>query len=273
MEINMRKGLHILAAAVLTLLLVGCSKADFSAQYDMTETDTGWEVQLENLQVDMESGCLESSEDRNLAVYQLQTAEKNALEFLGDAEAANKTIRCRFLAGDGLTQCTDGQIDIYYYATLPQPLTNLMIQVMAGTEAPDWLREGLGACGADRMGESLLDSYAACLEELEDRRTDRQASEASISVLAADLYRKDVEKEALQLGDMMEGISRQKDAQAAERFRGAYCIYAGSFVDYLIDEHGMESVMRVYRGADFDDEMHTTWEKARESWIEERLTE
>lgn len=264
------------AAVMMTMLLVSCQKADFSAAYEYVKTEKAYQTKAEGLQVEIELGCLEKEDDRNLAVYQLEAALKNARDFLGSFCRLDEPIQCRILSGDGFTTLGDRQLDIYYYETVPQPYTNYMIQILAGFETADWLREGLAAYGADQMGESLLDSYAASLTELDFIRTREEeegGSKAKVTELAKALYAAEAQSEAAKLGDLLMAVSEFTEAEEAGKYRGAYCIYAGSFVEYLTDKMGLDAVMQIYQGADFSQVMGKSLEAARQGWIKERLTD
>ncbi len=269
---NMRRMCCILLVLCLTFVGVGCSGEKAPQSYEYTESETVAVTETENLQVTIENGILEKQNDRDWAVYNLQQAHLNAVSFLGEGYAVTEPIRCCIYAGDGLTQMEEGALDIYFYETVEQPYTNYMIQILAGLDAPDWLREGLAAYGADLAEESLLSSYGSVLIELDSLRNvdeEEKAEYADVSALARLLYEAGSHEEALELGDMLETMSQMETAEEAAQYRGAYCIYAGSFVKYLAESKGLDEVMKVYQGEDFTAAMGKSLTAMHKAWIAE----
>ncbi len=272
---NMRRMCCILLMLCLAFTFVGCSGEKAPQSYEYTESETVAITETENLQVTIEKGILEEQNDRDWAVYNLQQAYANAADFLGEEYAAENPIRCCIYAGDGLTQIGEGALDIYFYETLEQPYTNYMIQTLAGLNVPDWLREGLAAYGADLAEESLLSSYGSTLPELDSLRNEKdeeKAEYADISALARLLYEAGSHEEALELGDMLETMSEMETAEEAAQYRGAYCIYAGSFLKYLAESKGLDEVMKVYQGEDFTAAMGKSLTAMHKAWIAETFT-
>lgn len=265
----MRKMCCWLLAAVL-LLLVGCGSEKAPQSYTYQETEAGSVTETDHLQVTIEAGCLKETDDKDWAVYQLEQAYEKAASFLGVDGSAEEPIRCTICAGDGLTRIQEAALEIYFYETVEQPYTNYMIQTLAGINAPDWLREGLAAYGADQAGESLLNSYAATLTELDSYRTEEDKEspvEKDITTLAKALYVAGNQEEALLLGDMLLTMSQMEDPEMAGQYHGAYCIFAGSFVKYLVEEKGLEAVLKVYQGEDFNTVMGQPLATAQKAWI------
>lgn len=271
---NMRRMCCVLLVLCLALAAVGCGGEDAPQSYEYTESETVAVTETDTLQVTIENGILEEKNDKDWAVYKLQQAYANAVSFLGE-DYAVKPIRCCIYAGDGLTQMGEGALDIYFYETVEQPYTNYMIQILAGLDAADWLREGLAAYGADLAEESLLSSYGSVLTELDVlRNVDdvEKAEYADVSALAQLLYEAGSQEKALELGDMLGNMSQMKTAEEAAQYRGAYCIYAGSFVKYLAETKGLEEVLKVYQGEDFTAVMGKSLTAMHKAWIADTFT-
>ncbi len=272
---NMRRMCCFLLVLCLGFAAIGCGGEVAPQSYEYTESETVAIAETENLQVTIENGILEEKNDRDWAVYNLQQAYANAVSFLGEDFAAAEPIRCCIYAGDGLTQIGEYALDIYFYETVEQPYTNYMIQILAGLDASDWLREGLAAYGADLAKESLLSSYGSILTALDGLRTvedEEKAEYADISALARLLYEAGSHEDALELGDMLEAMSQMKTAEEAAKYRGAYCIYAGSFVKYLVETKGLDEVLKVYQGEDFTVVMGKALSSMQKAWIADTFT-
>lgn len=272
---KMRRMCCVLLVLCLALAAVGCGGEDAPQSYEYTESETVAVTETDNLQVTIENGILEEKNDKDWAVYKLQQAYANAVSFLGEDYAAAERIRCCIYAGDGLTQMREDALDIYFYETVEQPYTNYMIQILAGIDAADWLREGLAAYGADLTEESLLSSYGSVLTELDVLRNvddDEKAEYADVSALAQLLYEAGSQEKALELGDMLESMSQMKTAEEAAQYRGAYCIYAGSFVKYLAETKGLEEVLKVYQEEDFTAVMGKSLTAMHKAWIADTFT-
>lgn len=255
------------AALVCVLLLAGCQTQKAPKSYEYTEKNGVSYTQAGGLRFCIED---ESVNDKDEAVYCLEQALQKAQAFLGSGYTVQEEMACYLHAGEGASQQANGQLDIYYYDQAEQPYINYMIQLLAGTEVQDWLREGLAACGAAQMGESLLDSYAKEVKELQAfHQTEAEQKPAGLTVLAQTLYAAGSYQEALKLGDMMQAISQMKSAQEAGNYRAAYCIYAGSFVEYLIDKYGQEAVLEEYR--QLEKLTDSALEEEKQNWIKERL--
>ena len=271
---KMRRMCCVLLTLLLMIGLNGCKGEDAPKSYEYTQSETLILLETDKLQITIEKGILEEENDRNWAVYRLEQAYDNALEFLGEDYVREEKLRCCIYAGDGLTQISEEALDVYFYETVEQPYTNYMIQVLAGTKASDWLREGLAAYGADQSEESLLDSFGGILTELDVLRTseDEEKEEyADISALARVLYEDGSFEDALTLGDMLKTMSSMETAEEAARYRASYCIYAGSFVQYLVQNEGLEQVLRVYNGEEFQSVMGQSITALQKKWIDETL--
>lgn len=273
---KMRRMCCVCLSLVLAFGMVGCKGEEAPKSYEYTQSETVIVTETEQLQITIEKGVWDedNENDRNWAVYRLEQAYNHAVDFLGEEYANEKKIRCCICAGDGLTRISEGMLDIYFYETVEQPYTNYMIQILAGTNAPDWLREGLAAYGADLKEESLIDSYGISLTELDALRAvenKEKAEYANISKLAQILYAAAVYEEAVDLGDMLKAISSMETAEEAARYHAAYCIYAGSFVQYLVENKGLDQVLRVYKGEEFDNVMGQTMHALKNEWIAETL--
>lgn len=276
----MRKIVKTLLICMMVLLVAGCGAQKAPEAYEYKEENGQFVTQTEGMQVYIEEGSFETEEERDWAVYRLKEALQSAKSFLGEKNNGKSDIACRVHAGDGFTEITEEGLEVYYFGTVEQPYTNYMIQVLVGTEAPDYLREGLAAYGADQMKESLLNSYGAPLTALDsfrqtekDEKAEEEGPYIGITELAKALHEAKVEPEAAKLGDLMAAISQAENGQAAGEYRGAYCIYAGSFVEYLAEEKGLDAVLSVYRGKNFEEVMGQPLEKVRQSWLQERLVE
>lgn len=255
------------AALAGMLFLAGCQTQKAPKSYAYTEENGVMCTEAGGLHFCLEDNSVKNEDE---AVYQLEQALQKAQAFLGAGAAVQEDMVCYLHAGEGVSQQTNGQLNIYYYGKMNQPYINYMIQLLAGTETQDWLREGLAAYGAEQMGESLLDSYAEQMEQLSVfRKTDEEEVQTGITVLAQTLYRTGEYGEALKLGDMMQSISQMESAQKAGSYRAAYCIYAGSFVEYLIDQYGQEALLQEYQQP--DKLTGSALEAEKQMWIEERL--
>ena len=272
---KMRRMCCLLLAVLMLITVTGCGREEAPQSFEYTKTETAYHADSENLQVTIEVGCLEDENDRDWAVYDLQQAYLSASDFLGEAVSTGGPIRCMIYAGDGLSQVQPEGLDIYYYETVQQPYVNYMIQALMGLDAPDWLREGLAAYGADQADESLLDSYASGIEALDAFRVEEEAEAeavtADITSLAVSLYTAGVQEDAIQLGDLLQATSQLESAEEAAQYRGAYCIYAGSFVAYLAEEKGLDAVLKVYQGEEFDAVMGQSLKAAKQAWITNTL--
>lgn len=273
----MRKMCCLLLVLLFVLPAAGCGKESAPQSYEYTKSETVYVTETENLQMTIEVGCLEDQNDRDWAVYNLQKACNSALTFLDELSfTMDEPIQCTIHAGDGLTEIQAGEMDIYFYETVDQPYINYMLQALLGTDAPDWLREGLAAYGADQMGESLLNSYGLVLTELDGLRGEESdvatPAEKDITALATILHQADTQEEALLLGDMLQTMSQMETAEEAAQYRGAYCIYAGSFVEYLAEEKGLASVINVYQGEEFSSVMGKPFSDFQKAWIADTFT-
>ena len=271
---KMRRMCCVLLGFMLLTSLVGCKGEKAPESYEYTQAESLFLTETDQLQITIEKGILEEENDRNWAVYRLAQAYDRAVDFLGEEYAGKEKIRCCIYAGDGLTQISEGALEIYFYETVDQPYTNYMIQALAGIDASDWLREGLAAYGADLAQESLLDSYGSVLTELDELRVtedEEKAEYADVSALARVLYSGGSLEEALALDDMLMTMSTMGTAEEAARYRASYCIYAGSFVQYLAENEGIDKVLRVYDGEDFKSVMGKTITAVKEDWIAETL--
>lgn len=265
-----RRMCGVLIFFLLTLSLVGCKEEKAPKSYEYVQSETVVTVETDELQITIEKGILEEKIARDWAVYRLEQAYNNAKDFLGEGYSLEEKLRCCIYAGDGLTQISENALDIYFYETVEQPYTNYMIQVMAGINVQDWLREGLAAYGADMTGESLLDSYGSVLPELDAMRTaedGEKAEYADVSALARVLYESGSFEDALVLGDMLKTMSSMETPDEAARYRVSYCIYAGSFVQYLAKNEGLDQVLRVYNGEEFESVMGQSVIALQKEWI------
>lgn len=257
--------LGILALAFI-LLLAGCQKTAENYQYTM---ENGlYYTQIDALIIGLEKDAV-SEKERDAAVQCMGEAFQKAQAFLGEAFSQQAEQYCYLHAGAGVSQVLEDSLHIYYYEAAAQPYVNYMIQLLAGSDVPDWFYEGLAAYGADQMGETLLDSYAAGMKALDEYRSEEKT--AGVTELARALYQKNVQPQAAELGDMMQAIALFSNAEEAGEYRAAYCIYAGSFVEYLVEQYGKETVLQEYQKAEQFTEAFL--EKNRQKWIKERLTE
>ena len=261
----------LLLSLLLVIGLVGCGDEKAPESYTYTQSETWVLTETDDLQISIEKEILEDENDRNWAVYHLEQAYREALTFLGDGYAQEEKLRCCIYAGDGLTQISEETLEIFYYDTVEQPYTNYMIQALAGIQVPDWMREGLAAYGADLSRESLLESYGKNLSELDCLRAEKDEEKveyAGVSALARILYETGSFEEVLELGDLMKIMSQKETAEEADRCRAAYCIFAGSFVQYLTETEGLEAVLRIYNGEEFKSVMGKKFTTMHKEWIE-----
>lgn len=259
-----RLGILMLA---FILLLAGCQKTT-TKSYQYTMENGLYYTQTDALTIELEERAV-SDQERDAAVQCMDEAFLKAQAFLGEAFSQEEEQYCYLHAGDGVSQVLEDGLHIYYYGDAAQPYVNYMIQLLAGGEVPDWFYEGLAAYGANQAGETLLTSYALEIAELDEWRS--QEKPAGVTELAKTLYQANVHVQAAELGDMIEAIALFSEAQEAREYRAAYCIYAGSFVEYLVEQYGKEAVLQEYQKKDqFTD---TFLEQNRQKWIKERLTE
>lgn len=266
----------VLLCLLLTTGLVGCKGEEAPESYEYTESENVAVAETQNLHITIENDVLDNENDRNWAVYRMEQAYNNAMDFLGENYTSNDKLECSICAGEGLTQISKGSLSIYFYDTVEQPYTNYMIQALAGTNAPDYLREGLAAYGADLAGESLLESYGVVLTELDAIRTaddDSKSEYADISALARILYEDGSFEEALALSDMLKNMSQMETAEDAASYRAAYCIYSGSFVGYLVEQKGLDKVLRIYNGEEFYAVMGQSLQNAQKAWINDTFNQ
>ncbi|MBR2263890.1 MAG: hypothetical protein IJ917_06055 [Firmicutes bacterium] len=268
---------------VCVLLFSGCSLLDREETEKIPTYTFGQEgnydvIRFDNVTVKIDLGYLQDKE-RNYAAYQVESAVPAVKAYLKDRAPKDVTLALR--AGDGPTMVYEGQADIYFAQNRTTPYTSLITQVMMGVDGvPDWLREGVGAYVADTHKESLLNTQAhliECLktyveqeeaERAEDSEAPQEAAYYDIDTLARVLKKNGAYDTASQLGDMTEQIAAIGYPEEAYNFRGAYCVYAGSFVKYLEANYGHDAVMAAYDGTEFSEAFGVSFEKARKSWFE-----
>ena len=263
------------------LCLTGCrylmpGTQDSTPAYTYT-SETGYDtIRWDPVTLKVEKSYLSKS-DRNYTAQQVESAVEAAKQFLSGRELHD--VELMLHDGSGATMVYEGRAEIYYAQNRDIPYTSLITQVMAGVDGvPDWLREGVGAWSADINKESLMDTQAhmiECLQTYAERIEAEQDPEGEpvelyfdIDTLAKVLIADHAYESAMELGDMTEGIATIGYAQEAYNFRGAYCVYAGSFVRYLDKTYGRDSLMAVYDGADFNETMGISLEEAKAAWLE-----
>ena len=220
-----------------------------------------------------------TEKERNYAANKVEGAVQAAKAYLKDREA--KDVNLVLHAGDGPTMVYEGQADIYYVQNRTIPYTSLITQVMMGVDGvPDWLREGVGAFVAETHKESLLKTQAHLIDSLnryveseeaeraEDSKAAKEDVYYDIDTLARVLKQFGAYDSAAQLGDMTEQIASIGYAEEAYNFRGAYCIFAGSFVKYLETNYGHDAVIAAYDGTDFSEAFGVSFDDARAAWYD-----
>ncbi len=266
------------------LLLSGCALLDREdsekiPSYTYAQEGNYDVIRFGQVTVKVDLGYL-SEKERNYAAHQVEGGVQAAQAYLKD-RAPKETVLLLH-SGDGPTMVYEGQADIYYAQNRTIPYTSLLTQVMLGVDGvPDWLREGVGAYVAETHKESLLKTQAHlidCLNQYVEREEAERAAENSsaaqesvyydIDTLAKVLKENGAYDAAAQLGDMTEQIASIGYAEEAYNFRGAYCIYAGSFVQYLEKNYGHDAVMAAYDGTAFADAFGVSFEDARAAWYD-----
>ncbi|MCR5005197.1 MAG: hypothetical protein K6A77_04780 [Clostridiales bacterium] len=268
---------------ICVLLFSGCSLLNREETEKIPEYTFGQEgnydvAHFDNVTLEIDLGYLQDKE-RNYAAYQVDGATKAVKAYLKDRTQKDVVLILR--AGDGPTMVYEGQAEIYYAQNRTTPYTSLITQVMMGVDGvPDWLREGVGAYVAETNKESLLKTQAHlidCLntyvaqeeaERAEDSEAPQEAVYYDIDTLASVLKKNGAYDTASQLGDMTEQIAAIGYPEEAYNFRGAYCIYAGSFVKYLEANYGHDAVMAAYDGTEFSEAFGVSFEAARKAWFE-----
>ena len=274
----MRKFIAIFMIGCLMIGLTGCFIQDPGEKYPtyvFMEEGSYDLIRWEGLTFKIEKGYLEK-EERNLAAMQVESALSAAKTYLSGWKM--NPVEVVLNAGDGATMVYENLVDVYYAQNRDIPYTSLILQAMAGVEGvTDWIREGTGAYVADINKESMLDTQGHMIECLTTyAETERKAESSNteeelyfdIDTLAHVLYTNQAYLEALEFGDLAASIASIGYAQEAYNFRGAYCIYAGSFVHYLESRFGRETVLRIYHGEDFTDLTGTSLEGTKMLWTE-----
>ena len=276
------KSTRLLSLVMATVLLLsGCSllnteESEKIPSYTFSQEGNYDVIRFGQVTLRVDLGYLEEKE-RNYAANKVESATQAAKAYLKDREA--KDVILVLHAGDGPTMVYEGQADIYYAQNRTIPYTSLITQVMMGVDGvPDWAREGVGAYVAETHKESLLHTQAHLIDSLNryveseeaERAEDSDAAKETvyydIDTLARVLKQFGAYDAAAQLGDMTEQIASIGYAEEAYNFRGAYCIFAGSFVKYLEENYGHDAVIAVYDGADFSEVFGVSFEDARAAW-------
>lgn len=272
-----RIGLTILIL-MTAIFLFGCNNTEEAKNYTYTQENGVYCVQEEGLVIEMDEQAFADQGERDRATSQLLQALEKAKTFLTGRQAAQTQVQCRLLSGDGVSQVRDGEVDIYYYNTIPQPYVNYMVQALLGTDVPDFLREGVAAYGAQQMGESLADSYAQALQPLWAQQEGEESSGSHVTLtdmakaLAADeKFASGSLAEAKELGDMLAGISEQADGEEAQNYHAAYCIYAGSFIEYWAEQQGIDTILDWYEEGADESAMEESLPLLMASWRQEGL--
>ncbi len=279
----MKRSVLGVCLALLVLLMSGCqfipTQEEEATSYTYTSEADYDTLRWDPVTLKVEKSYL-SAEDRDYTAAQVESAVQAAKSYLNGTEL--KPVELILHNGSGATMVYEGRADVYYAQNRDIPYTSLITQVMAGVEGvPEWLREGVGAYVADINHESLLKTQGHMIESLNryvEQQKEAAAEQASsgepaeepyypIEELAGVLYRNSDYTEALELGDMANTIASIGYAQEAYNYRGAYCIYAGSFVKYLEKTYGHDPVIQVYQGEAFDEVFGLSFEEAREAWI------
>lgn len=278
-EKEMKKILAI--SLILVVILSGCQLIEKEEEtlpsYTYTEEAEYDTIRWDPVTLKIEKGYL-STEDRNYAAQQVESAVQAARSFLSETEL--KEVELVLHNGSGATMVYEGHADIYYAQNRDIPYTSMITQIMAGVEGvPEWLREGIGAYSADINKESMLKTWGHMIEslnryvemqaEMQEEESPDQTEEPyyTIDVLAQVLYKSSDYTQAQELGDMADQIASIGYAQEAYNYRGAYCIYAGSFVKYLEKNYSRGQLLQIYQGADFEEVMGISFEEARQNWL------
>ena len=77
--------------------------------------------------------------------------------------------------------------------------------------------------------------------------------------------------EAKELGDMLAGISEQADGEEAQNYHAAYCIYAGSFIEYWAEQQGIDTILDWYEEGADESAMEESLPLLMASWRQEGL--
>ena len=269
----------LLVMLMLTQLLTGCfldHTEEKLPQYAfLTEGD--YEViKWEDVTLKIEQEYL-TKDDKNFTAMMVdsgRTAARNYLEGW-----PKQPVELELKAGDGATMVYEGLAQVYFAQNRDIPYTSLITQVMAGVDGvADWIREGVGAYVADINKESMLDtqghmidclvSYRSSLQKSGSGESQTEAPYLDIDTLAHVMYQNQAYTDALEFGDLAEAISSIGYAQEAYNYRGAYCIYAGSFVHYLEGQFGREAVLRIYKGEDFTEITGMSFDGCKAMWLE-----
>lgn len=260
---------------VIMIALCGCqSKGDEEAVTEYTYQTEGQysTVTLGDVILKIENGYLERDAMNRIAM-QVEGAVKAADAFLGDTQedrSAEDPVVCEIRSGSGTTCVTGRTIQVYYATNHTTSYTSLITQAKAGMAGiPDWLREGGGAYAADLNHESLRDTGAHMIEafmQLPDTTEEGERLYYDLDTLAGILFVEHAYPEAQELGDLSEAVISIGYAQEAYNFRGAYCVYAGSFVRYLDQTYGREALLRLYAGESIEDVMQVNKQDAIAAW-------
>lgn len=251
----MRKWMLVILVGILLSFCIGCSKNaadDEVREYKFEENGEWMEIVFDNVHLRIEKTCFEEK-TMNDSAFKLEEAITVASSFLGDY-ASRDEVMCYMHDGEGMTAVYDKEIHIYYPQQRNIPYIMLVTQALAGAEGvPDWLFVGLGAYAADQNGDSLLDTWASTIDVYETLPRESEegiAIDYPLNELAKLLKEAAVYTEASALGDMIEGILQYEDPQQSYEYRGAYAVYAGSFISYLEKQYGFDNVMQIYQGGD-----------------------
>ncbi len=258
---------------LLLLLFGGCEEreAETIKQYAYTTKDGFDEIVFQDVTVRIASGYL-TEEERNRIAGRLESAVQEADRFLkekpGWDSAANPVI-CELRSGPGATAVSGNTVTVYYAENGGVPYISLLTQAKAGLAGvPDWLREGVGAYAADLGQESMMDTMARRIPAFDALKKEKEPKYHSIDELASTLVSGDQYPEALTLGDLSEAVLSAPDEAEAYNLRGAYCVYAGSFVHYLDTAYGREALWRLYQGENMETVTGQTKEEALAAWQE-----
>ena len=271
----------ILAAALtLMMILSGCQFIEKEEEdlpsYTYTEEAEYDTIRWDPVTLKVEKSYL-TTKERNYAAQQVESAVQAAKSFLSEVELNDVELVLR--NGSGATMVYEGYAEIFYAQNRDIPYTSIITQIMAGVEGvPEWLREGVGAYAADINKESMLKTWGHMIESLNryvEMQTEMQEDSSdlieehyyTIDELAQVLYKNNDYMQAQELGDMADQIASIGYAQEAYNYRGAYCIYAGSFVKYLEKNYSRGQILQVYQGADFEEVMGISFEEARQNWL------
>ncbi len=276
----MKRGFLLIITICMIIASTGCSllgkeEAGDAASYTFTAEADYDTISWDGVTLRVEKEYLKKA-DRNDAAQKVESAAQAAGQFL--AEHDQHPVSLILHNGSGATMVYEDHADIYFAQNKDIPYTSFVTQIMAGVGGvPDWLREGVGAYSADINKESMLDTQGhmiECLQSLKEQQKQESESEDAviatyfdIDTLARTLYRNAAYTNALDLGDMAEEIASIGYAQEAYNYRGAYCIYAGSFIKYLEKNYGREAVLALYDGESFKSVIGGAFDDIRAAWI------